>query len=162
MIVQVLKYDGKEYRRWAARLSRREGPLFVFDAEFDVDVEHELLGQIQCGTRTIEYYWLDRWYNIFRFLTADGTTRLFYCNVNMPPKFEGNTLSYVDLDIDILAQPDFSYQVLDLDEFETNADRYGYPTEVRAQAHQAVTELTSMIDSRQFPFDPVSALAKTS
>src|SRR5262245_55336743 len=103
--VKVFKYDGKEYRRWPARLSRREGRLLVFDAEFDVDVEHDVLGQIRCGTRTVEYYWLDRWYNIFRFLSADGATRLFYCNVNMPPKFEGNTLSYVDMDIDILAQP---------------------------------------------------------
>jgi protein associated with RNAse G/E len=134
----------------------------VFDAEFGVDVEHQLLGQIRGGTRTIEYYWLDRWYNIFRFLSDDGATRLFYCNVNMPPKLEGDQLTYVDLDIDMLVQPDLSYQVLDLDEFEINAVRYGYPTEVREQAHEAVNELTSMIISRQFPFDFTSAVVNAS
>ena len=160
--VQVLKYDRSEYRRWRARLARRAGTLMVFDAEFDADVEHDLLGQIQSGTRTVEYYWLDRWYNIFRFLSADGATRLFYCNVNMPPKLEGDTLRYVDLDIDILVQPDLSYQILDLDEFETNANRYGYPPDVKEQAQEAVKQLTSMIASRQFPFDSVSALVKAS
>lgn len=124
----------------------------VFDAEFDVDVEHDLLGQIRCGTRTVEYYWLDRWYNIFQFLNEDGATRLFYCNVNMPPKVEGDILTYVDLDIDIVVQPDLSYQVLDLDEFETNAALYGYPPEVRKKAEQALAQLIAMIEKREFPF----------
>ena len=61
-------------------------------------------------------------------------------------------LTYVDLDIDILVQPDFSFQVLDMDEFETNARRYGYSDEERQQAQKAVDELISMIETHQFPF----------
>src|SRR5713226_6659627 len=141
--VRVCKYDATEYRRWNARVARREGPLIVLDAEFEFDVKHHLLGDIRHGTRTIEYYWLDRWYNVFRFLEDDGKTRLYYCNINMPPTFEDGTLSYIDLDIDILVQPDLSYQVLDLEEFEANAKRYGYSEQVRAQARAAVDELTS-------------------
>ena len=150
--VRVLKYNGTEYRHWEARLARHEGSLFVLAAEFEYDVQHQLLGDIQLGTRTVEYYWLDRWYNIFRFLKEDGQTRLFYCNVNMPPTFEGDTLSYIDLDIDILVQPDFSYQVLDLDEFEEHADVFGYDDYTRRQAQKAVDELIAMIEERQFPF----------
>jgi protein associated with RNAse G/E len=150
--VRVLKYDGTEYRRWGATLGRQDASLIVLDAEFEYDVDHNLLGKIGRGTRTIEYYWSNRWYNIFRFLEHDGTTKLYYCNVNMPPDLSCGVLSYVDLDIDILVQPDFSYQVLDLDEFATNAARYGYPEELRQRAHQAVDELISLIDTRQFPF----------
>lgn len=150
--VRVLKYDGTEYRRWNARLARRDDSLLILDAEFEFDVKHHLLGEIRRGTRTIEYYWLERWYNVFRFLEADGSTRLFYCNVNMPPTFDGATLSYIDLDIDILVQPDLSYQVLDFEEFEANAARYGYSEEVNRQARAAVDELVTMIERRQFPF----------
>jgi protein associated with RNAse G/E len=154
--VRVLKYDGAEYRRWNARLARQEGSLMVLDAEFEFDVQHHLLGDIPHGTRTIEYYWLDRWYNVFRFLKADGSTRLYYCNVNMPPKLEGDALTYIDLDIDILVQPDLSYQVLDLAEFSANARRYGYSKETKRQADVAVAELISMIETRQFPFGETS------
>ena len=150
--VQVLKYDGTEYRRWHATLTRQDDSLIVLDAEFEVAVQHESLGTIPRGTRTIEYYWLDRWYNIFRFLEPDGATRQFYCNVNMPPAITGRVLSYVDLDIDILVQPDFSYRVLDVEEFAANAERYNYPEPVKGQAHTAVDELISMIETRQFPF----------
>jgi protein associated with RNAse G/E len=150
--VRVLKYDGTEYRRWSATLARRDESLIVLGAAFEDEVEHHLLGNIRRGTRTIEYYWFDRWYNIFRFLEIDGATKLFYCNVNMPPEISGGVLSYIDLDIDVMVRPDFSYQVLDLEEFAANAARYSYPEQVRAQTHKAVAELTSMIETRQFPF----------
>jgi len=150
--VRVLKYDGTEYRHWQARLTRRQGSLVVLNAEFEYDVQHHLLGSIRRGTRTMEYYWLDRWYNIFRFLKDDGEIRLYYCNINLPPSIEAGVLSYVDLDIDVLVQPDFSYQILDLEEFEANAARYGYPDQIRSNARAAIDELVVMIETHQFPF----------
>lgn len=150
--VRVLKHDGTEHRRWNATLARREGDLIVLDAEFDVDVTHEVLGEIKKHTRTIEYYWLGRWYNVFRFLNDYGGTRLWYCNVNTPPEFKDGALTYVDLDIDIVVQPDFSFQVVDTEEFETKARGYGYSVEVRHEAEKAVDELLGMIELRQFPF----------
>jgi uncharacterized protein len=150
--VRVRKYDGAEHRCWSASLARADAGLIVLDAAFDDDVHHDLLGNISRGTRTIEYYWLNRWYNVFQFLESDGTTKLFYCNLNMPPALRGGVLSYIDLDIDILVQPDFSYQVLDLEEFAANALRYGYSEQVKKQTRSAVDELVSMIETRQFPF----------
>jgi len=125
----------------------------VLDAEFDEDIEHALLGTIKSGTLSTEYYWLDRWYNVFRFRTPGGALKSFYCNVNMPPTFDGEVLSYVDLDVDVLVKPDFSYQVLDLDDFEINARRYRYPDEIRENVRLAVDDLTRMIESREFPFN---------
>jgi uncharacterized protein len=152
IVVRVLKFDGTEYRRWNARLASRQGSLLVLEAEFDVEVIHELLGTIPAGTRTIEYYWLDRWYNVFRFLKDDDRTSLFYCNINVPPRFEDDVLTYVDLDIDILVNPDLSYQVLDLDDFERNVSLFGYPDETCRRAKLAMNELVSMIAARDFPF----------
>lgn len=150
--VRALKYDGTESRRWSATMARQDDRMIVLDAEFEFDVQHHLIGKIPSGTRTVEYYWLERWYNVFRFLEADGTTKLYYCNVNMPPTISLSVLSYVDLDIDILVRPDFSYQILDLDEFTANAARFGYPQQVQRQAQGAVDELISMIKARQVPF----------
>ena len=150
--VRVRKYDGTEYRQWSARLARREESLIVLDAEFDCDVEHESLGMIPQGTRTVEFYWLDRWYNVFRFLEEDGGTRLWYCNVGTPATLDDGVLTYVDLDIDVLVQPDLSYEVLDIDDFERNAEGFCYSEETRRRAHQAVDELRLIIETRQFPF----------
>ena len=140
------------HRTWNAEVIRQEGSLVVLDAEFPEEVVHDLLGTIASGTQSLEYYWLDRWYNIFRFAQPDGKLRNYYCNVNVPARFDGETLSYVDLDLDILVDPDFSYTVLDVEDFERNAERYGYTQQVQANARQALKELVSMIEARAFPF----------
>ena len=151
--VRVYKYDGLLHRTWSAELLRQEGSLIVLDAKFADEVTHDLLGTIASGTLSLEYYWLDRWYNVFRFAEPDGTLRNYYCNVNVPPTFDGETLSYVDLDLDILVEPDLSYRILDVEDFERNAAEYGYSVEVQAHARQAVDELVRMIETRAFPFN---------
>lgn len=150
--VRAYKYDGALHRSWPAELIRQEGSLIVLDAKFPDEVVHDLLGTIASGTQSLEYYWLDRWYNIFRFAQPDGALRNYYCNVNVPARFDGDTLSYVDLDLDILVDPDFSYRVLDVEDFEANARIYGYTEEVKANARQGLDELVGMIETRAFPF----------
>jgi len=159
--VKVVKHDGSEHRRWQATIAQQDDSLLVLDAEFDIDVTHELLGEIRRGTRTVEYYWFNRWYNVFRFLAEDGSTGLWYCNINKPPVLSQGLLTYIDLDIDILVQPDLSYQLMDLDEFEVNAERYHYSAEEHRQAHLATEELISLIQRREFPFLPEFAELKT-
>ena len=150
--VHAYKYDGALHRTWGAELIRREGSLIVLDAKFPDEIVHELLGTIASGTHSLEYYWLDRWYNVFRFAELDGKLRNYYCNVNAPATFDGETLSYVDLDLDILVDPDFSYRVLDVADFERNARLFSYTEEVKSNARQALAELASMIETRAFPF----------
>ena len=147
-----MKYDGSEHRKWSAQLLRQEGPLIILDAKFDREIEHDVLGTISKGTLSAEYYWLDRWYNVFCFRDPLGGFRNFYCNINQPPTFDGEILSYVDLDIDVLVNPDSSFKVLDLEEFDRNARRYQYPEELKERTQQALTELVELIKSKAFPF----------
>ncbi len=156
--VHSCKYDGRVSRRWRARVAERRDTLILLDAVFDEEIRHPLLGTIAHGTLSREFYWTDRWYSIFRFEEPTGGLRNFYCNVNTPPIFDGRVLSYTDLDIDLLVAPDFSFRVLDEDEFEANAARYGYSAEIRAHAHASVDELIRLIESREFPFDARDAL----
>ncbi len=153
IVVRVLKYDGLEHRRWPARIAKIEGPLLVLDAVFEDEIEHDLLGTISSGTISTEYYWLDRWYNVFRFNDPDRSLKNYYCNVNQPPSFDGRVLSYIDLDIDVFVAPDLTYKILDVEDFEENARRYAYPEDVQANARRAVDELIALIESGAFPFN---------
>ncbi len=152
IFVRTYKYDGALHKSWRAHIARREGNLIVLDAEFAETIHHPLLGIIGRGTISTEYYWLDRPYNVFRFSTAAGGLRNFYCNINQLPTFDGSVLRYVDLDIDVLVAPDLSYKILDEDEFAANAVRYDYPLSLQVAAKHALAELTDLIEKRCFPF----------
>ena len=151
--VRTYKYDGSAHRHWRARVSQQAGSLIVLDAKFEEEIRHPLLGTVARETTSIEYYWLDRWYNVFRFVEPTGELRNFYCNVNVPPVLQKNVLSYIDLDVDVLVAPDFSFEVLDEDEFAANAARFNYPAEVLQKSRDALEELLGLIEGRGFPFD---------
>src|SRR5215213_7916156 len=153
IVVRSCKQDGRVRRSWPARVARREGSLVVLDAFFAEEIKHSLIGTIEAGTLSTEFFWTDRWYSVFRFQVPGGGLLKFYCNINTPPSLEGGFLTFVDLDVDVLVQPDFSFEVLDEDEFERHAELYQYPFEYRPNVQEALDELRHLIENRQFPFD---------
>ncbi|HEV7906056.1 MAG TPA: DUF402 domain-containing protein [Pyrinomonadaceae bacterium] len=151
--VQALKFDGRLHRTWQANLVAQDDSLVIVEGVFEEEIRHPQLGTIEPGTRSTEYYWTDRCYSIFRFLQPSGELRNYYCNINLPAEFDGSILSFVDLDIDVLVAPDFSYRVLDEEEFIANAALYVYPEDVRAAVPHALAELIGIIERRDYPFD---------
>jgi protein associated with RNAse G/E len=150
--VNSRKFDLAIRKTWQCDLIEQDNALIVLVGKFDRDVEHAGLGSILKGTISYEYFWPDRWYNIFRFLEPNGSLRNYYCNVAMPPTFENGVLDYVDLDVDILVWPGGRYEVIDRDDFEINALKYDYPDEIRQRAEESVSEMLGMIEQREFPF----------
>ena len=147
------KFDGRLHREWQARLLSRENSLISVEGVFEEEIRHPQLGIIAPGTFSTEYYWTDRWYSVFRFREPTGELRNYYCNINLPAKFDGSVLTFVDLDIDVLVAPDFSRRILDEDEFAANAALYHYPADVRETVPRALAELNAIIERRDFPFD---------
>ena len=150
--VNSRKYDLKVRKSWKCRLIERADPLVRLVGEFDSDVSHAGLGSIARGTISEEYYWLDRWYNVFNFSEPDGSFRNFYCNITMPARFENGVLDYVDLDIDVIVWPDGRIETLDEDDFAENSERFGYPGDVRQNALDSLSKLRRFISAGEFPF----------
>ena len=157
--VRSLYFDGSLRRSWKCRPISTDGELLTFIGEFEHAVSHPDLGDIPAGTLSVEYYWLNRWYNIFEFRAPDLSLRNYYCNVNMPPRFDGAVLEYIDLDLDVVAWPDHSYSILDRHEFEENALKFGYDAETVMRAESALEELVALARNRAFPVFDLAALS---
>jgi protein associated with RNAse G/E len=151
--VATFKYDGQPHRSWKCELIEQKEDLLVLRGVFDREINHPNLGTIKPGTVSYEYYWLDRWYNVFRFHEPDGSFRNFYCNVNMPPKFENSRLSYIDLDVDLFVSRDFTVEIWDMDEFVENSALHAYPADIIEKVKESSDQLEAMIQNRLFPFD---------
>lgn len=150
--INARKFDGSIHRSWKADLIDERPDVMIFRGVFERDIEHAELGLIAGGTVSYEYYWRDEWFNVFRFHEPDGSIRNWYCNVNMPPTFNGDALDYIDLDLDLLVWDDFRVLELDREDFNANAALFGYSSEVIAKSEEALVELKRMIAAREFPF----------
>jgi protein associated with RNAse G/E len=151
--INCRKFDGQIHKRWQATLFRQIGSLLIFIGEFEEEISHPRLGIIRRGTISYEFYWLDCWYNVFRFHEPEGNFRNFYCNINLPPRFDNGVLDYVDLDIDVLVWSDFRFEVLDMDEFNRNCKLFRYTNEIKAKVSESLGDLLKLINERKFPFD---------
>lgn len=147
------KFDGTIHRSWKASLIKENKETLFFVGAFENEVHHPKLGVIRRGTISYELYWKNDWFNVFRFHEPEGHLRNFYCNVNKPPTFQNNVLDYIDLDIDVLVWKDFSFEVLDLEEFEENALKFNYDENLKKKAQSTLSNLIYLIENRKFPFD---------
>lgn len=153
IIINSRKFDKTIHRTWKAKLIEQTHYQLTLAGKFSSTISHSDLGVIRRETVSIEFFWFDRWYNVFRFHNPDGSLRNFYCNICLPPVFSEDKLDYVDLDIDLVVWQDFSYKILDVEEFEANALKYSYTEQMRAKIQETLTEIISLIDNRMFPFD---------
>jgi protein associated with RNAse G/E len=153
IVINSRKFDGRIGKSWSAELIENRDGVIVAKGIFDFDVDHKKLGFIRRGTVSYEFYWSDRWYNVFRFHEPEGKLRSFYCNFATPAVLRDGVLDYIDLDIDVLADSGLNYEVLDLDEFAERTVKYGYTKEILERSTQTVDDLISLIEKRGFPFD---------
>lgn len=151
--INARKFDGGIHRSWKCRLVEQAEELLIFVGIFENRIIHPDLGIIRPGTVSYEYYWINRWYNVFRFHEPNGSFRNFYCNVNTPPTFDLQILDYIDLDIDVLISKKFEIRILDLEEYRVNSIKYRYSDEIRRNVESSVSELLDLAKNRQFPFD---------
>jgi len=93
------------------------------------------------GDRFVEYFYADRWYNIFKIHDRDnGEVKGWYCNIGKPAEIEADVVSYVDLALDLWVSANGKQTVLDEDEFEELA----LSKELSAAALKGLEELKTL------------------
>ena len=140
--VNSRKFDLSLRRSWKAHLVERTDDHITLEGSFEFEVEHSEIGIISKGTRSVETFFFDRWYNYFVFYEPSGGLRNYYFNISLPPRVGRDIIDYVDLDIDIIVWPDRRIEVLDEEEFRDNALVYAYPAEVIAKTEELKSEIS--------------------
>lgn len=116
------------------------------------------------GDIFLEYFYTNRWFNIFDIHRPDGihdgfdpcspagTRKGWYCNVARPARFDDATVVSEDLELDLFVSPDCQMLLtLDMDEFTArHFERDDPPTHAAALA--ALAELERMARAGEAPF----------
>jgi predicted RNA-binding protein associated with RNAse of E/G family len=135
----VFAYDGEVVERARTRV--------VLEATFTRGPMALGYVTLTPGDRFVEYFFTDRWYNVFAIYgAADGAFKGWYCNVTRPAEVvdrgegAGLLVRAVDLALDYFRQPGGAEFVLDEDEFSA----LPLTAEEQAQARAALVELQRM------------------
>jgi hypothetical protein len=148
--ITVLKRDlsGEVTWQYEGRVLNREANCVVLEAFFNRDDMLFMDVVLKRGDRFVETFYTDRWYNVFEIYDRDdGKFKGWYCNVGYPAVLGLDTVSYIDLALDLWVAADGKQTVLDEDEFlELSIDVL-----TRAQAISALEELKQKFANKKPP-----------
>ncbi len=145
-VLTIIKLDttGQETWKYSARVLEIGDDYVVVEAYFDrQDIQYYgmLLGE---GDRFVESYFTNRWYNIYQIhAREDNHIRGWYCNVSYPINISNNTISYIDLALDLLVFPDGRQVILDEAEF----NEIEISPSIRNKATNALRDLKAIFNN---------------
>ncbi|MFL5629050.1 MAG: DUF402 domain-containing protein [Ktedonobacteraceae bacterium] len=99
-----------------------------------------------------EYYYTDRWFNIFDIASREGIRKGWYCNIAQPAVIYDDHIEQVDLLLDVWVTSRGEILILDEDEFAADTT---LSQEQRAGAQKGLQALLAMIAARQETFSSV-------
>lgn len=150
-MVTVIKLDprGTAKVRYQGELLKRLVDGVVVQAAWTMAVKDLGYTVFEPGDRFVEYYYADRWFNIFDILSAQGTRKGWYCNVAAPAMISDEKIEQIDLLLDVWVYPNGETLILDEDEFAADTSM---TEQQRANATQGLRTLLAMIADRQEVF----------
>jgi protein associated with RNAse G/E len=148
--VRKLKPGGALDYAWDGAVLRCDEAGIVLRAEFNVDIVERDFATFRRGDIFVEFYFWDRWFNVFQISAADGTLKGWYANVGQPAELNARKcdLHYVDLALDVWIQPNGEFVVLDQDEFDDLLDQH---RELAESAERGRRMLMQLVTSGQLP-----------
>lgn len=119
--VTVYKLDenGRIVWQYPAEVCERSGEhvcLVAFFNRDDIDLGYTVFKR---GDRFVEYFYVDRWFNIFAVYDRDtDSLKGWYCNVCRPAKLSATAVTCEDLALDVWVTPTGQTTILDEEEFD--------------------------------------------
>lgn len=104
------------------------------------------------GDQFTEYYYTNRWFNIFDIVRSDGVRKGWYCNVAAPAYIHGDVIEQIDLLLDVWVTPQGATLLLDEDEFAADMT---LTQEQRVGAQRGLAALLQLLTARQEMFSSI-------
>lgn len=149
-VMKILKKNLAEETTWQyeGEVLNRGDNFITVEAFFNRDDMpfQEIL--LKRNDRFVETFFTDKWYNIFEIYDRDdGSLKGWYCNITKPALIEADSVSYVDLALDLWVSPDGTRKVLDEDELE----ELGLDVEIKQKVFAGLHELEQYFESKNPP-----------
>lgn len=101
----------------------------------------------------IQFFGLDKPLTVLACFDAAGAIIEWQCDAALPAVRSANMLEYVDLDLDVMVNPDGTHYVRDLEDFEERSVALSYSEEAKAAAWKGVALALLLVKRKRYPFD---------
>lgn len=148
--MKILKKNLADEVTWQydSKVLRRDENSITVEAFFNRDDMPFQEIVLKRDDRFVETFFTDRWFNIFEIYDRDdGALKGWYCNITKPAVIEIDSVSYVDLALDLWVSANGRRTVLDEDEL----DELGLDDLTKQKVYESLQELEQYFESKNPP-----------
>jgi hypothetical protein len=153
IVVQKLDTRGRLVTSYTATVAERFADGVLLDARWERPPLALGYTTFEPGDHFREWYYTDRWYNVFEIATSGGALKGWYCNIAEPATITETEIRCRDLLLDLWVAPDGATLILDEDEFAVDD---AIDSVTREQALATLDELQGLVAARKPPFDKIA------
>jgi len=154
-VITIVKQNtlGKTVTTYQGQIIARLASGLVIQAFWTQPTRDLGYTRFEPGDCFTEYYYTDRWFNIFTIASPSGTLKGWYCNIAEPAHIFDDHIEQIDLFLDVWINPQGEPLILDEDEFARDTT---LSTEQRQAARNGLQTLLSLLTDRQEAFSPLA------
>lgn len=157
-VIKSFKHDGHIHRTWQQNWLV---PTDLLVSEHKVESMTVLINRQTPIQESDGKVWISRvpavsffipgqWFNVVALLEENGIR--YYCNLASPPYLQGDVLTYIDYDLDVIRTADGGRFIVDQDEYDMHKAMYHYPKMVDDKVREGLDALLLRIDRGESPF----------
>ncbi len=145
------KHDGSLHRIWEKITFIEENEDWIITANHKTKVIESNGRFWYTKEPSIAVFFKKHWYNVIGIIKPSGIS--YYCNLSSPILVDQEGIKYIDYDLDIKVMPDFTYNILDKNEYRIHAKRMEYPDSLQEILNREFKHLEQLILNRNIPFE---------
>ena len=143
------KYDGSLHYQFDAEIVESSENAIVIYRGTGVKVR-SYRGELLSETQLVVFFYGDRYHNVVIVWNSDWTPKMHYVNIALPARWNGERVSAVDMDLDIVRKASTGEMFVDdEDEFAQHIDKFGYSDDLIEKCRSEVTRIQGAMKGRQ-------------
>lgn len=150
-IIHCYKHDGGIHRAWDEAVLLDECEEYLVFGNNRTCVTESDGRTWNTKEPAILYFFKNKWYNVIGQCKKSGV--FYYCNIASPYIIEGDTIKYIDYDLDLRVFPDGSFKVLDRGEYNYHKKIMNYSEEIDRILKNELSDLIDLAKKKLEPFD---------
>lgn len=154
--VYCFKHNGSLHRCWDRGLVLENNEDYIVIATKKAKV-------VECNGRrwftkepAVTIFSKKEWWNAICMLKKEGVC--YYCNIASPSVIDGDSIKYIDYDLDAKLFPDGEIRLLDQKEYLHHKDKYKYSADLDTVLKYTLDKVVKQMEERNFPFNDDSII----
>jgi protein associated with RNAse G/E len=153
IVIQAFKHPNIAHYEWCGDLLEVTDEYLLLHCKYGRELKHFSKDKVFImKNESIELFSFKHWFTA-SCSVENNKISSYYCNIAQPSLFNGNSVSFVDLDLDMIKKENSDWKVVDEDEFIINSNKYNYGINLIEETERQLKLFQNRISNSLFPFD---------